>query len=149
MLKKRTPKNSIKRQIEIAGQALAGLVEAGMLMACADGEIADEELDVVASVIDSFCDGKVTLREIRELMNTCLASLERDGFDDRVQAMASNLLTPELRELGLTCAAAVLCSDGEYVVGAEDEAYFDMADAMDVSKRRAESILSEVAAAYS
>lgn len=137
-----------RRQIDLQAQALAGLVEAGLLMACADGHLADEEVDVVANVIDGFFDGQVTVAQIRSIMNSCLQALERDGFEARLDALAVNLQSRELCELALAAAAAVMLSDGEYVEGQEDEIYYDMAASMDVPEDRAASILDEVASMY-
>jgi tellurite resistance protein len=144
----RRRKAAERRQLELEGQTLAGLVEAGLLMAAADGELADEEWDTVAAVIDGFFDGNATRRQIEEIMDDCWEAFERDGFDARIEAMAENLQSQELREIGLQVAAAVMLSDGEYVEGEEDEVYFDMADEMDIPRRRAEAILDEVAEQY-
>ncbi|MBI5515107.1 MAG: hypothetical protein HY909_15125 [Deltaproteobacteria bacterium] len=144
----RRRKAAERRQLELEGQTLAGLVEAGLLMAAADGELADEEWDTVAAVIDGFFDGNATRRQIEEIMDDCWEAFERDGFDARIEAMAENLQSQELREIGLQVAAAVMLSDGEYVEGEEDEVYYDMADEMDVPRRRAEAILDEVAEQY-
>ena len=148
MLVKRTRKAAMQRQVELAGENLAGLVEAGLLMACADGELTDEEVDTVASVIDGFCDGRVTSRQIRDLMRTALASIEAAGYDGTLEAMAQHLSLPEARELALGCAAAVMVSDGEYAEGSEDEAYYDMADTLEIDRDRADEILDEVVGLY-
>lgn len=149
MLKKRSLKAE-RRRAQLAGQALVGLIDAGMLMACADGQITSEELDVVASVIDGFCDGDVTNRQIRELIDLSYSALERDGYESRLDALSDNLPNEELREIALSVAAAVMLSDDEEVGDSDDEddTYADIAEALDVSRRRARELFNEVADAY-
>ena len=139
-----------RRRAQLAGQALVGLIDAGMLMACADGEITGEELDVVASVIDSFCDGDVTSRQIRELIDLSYAALERDGYESRLDALADNLPNEELRQLALGVAAAVMLSDDDAVGESDDEddTYADIAEALDISRKRTREIFNDIADAY-
>jgi tellurite resistance protein len=146
--KRRAAERREEQRAELKDRTLAGMVEAGLLMAAADGELADEEWDTVTAVIDGFFDGNATRRQIEEIMDDCWEAFERDGYDARMEAMAENLQTPELRELGLQVAAAVMLADGEYAEGEEDEAYFDMADTLEIPRRRAEAILDEVAEQY-
>lgn len=148
MFKVRTRKSARDRQVEAEGRALVGMVDAAMVMACADGELADEEHEVVAQVIDGFFNGDVTPAQIEEMMSLSLDAIERDGLEGRIEAVAQNLESAELRELGLAAAATVMLCDSELVEGEEDEVYYQLADALEIPRRRAEAIIDEVAAQF-
>lgn len=148
MFKVRARKSAAERRVEAEGRALVGMVDAAMIMACADGELADEEYEVVSGVIDGFFDGHVTRKEIEEMMAASLDAIEQDGLEGRMQTVAANLESAELRELALSAAAYVMLSDDEVVEGEEDEVYYQLADALEVPRRRAEAIIDEVAAQF-
>lgn len=133
-----------RREVELAGRALAGLVDAGIVAACSDGELTNDELDVVADVIQGFAQGEASMRDIRELMQASLDALGEQGYDARVDALAENLFNDELRALGLSVVSAVLLSDGDYNDD-EDETFYDIADALDIDHDDADAIFNEVA----
>ena len=60
MFKRRERKRAMERRIELTAMTLQGLVDAGVLMAAADGEITADEYDQVADVISGFLDGQVS-----------------------------------------------------------------------------------------
>lgn len=144
MFKVRRRRAASSRMRSAEGRALAGLVDASMVMACADGELADEEFEVIAQVIDGFFDGHVTRAEIESLMQDSLDAIEREGLAARLHATASNLESVELRELGLAAAATVMLSDGALVQGEEDEVYDQLAVALEIPPGRASEILAEI-----
>lgn len=144
MLRRRSMKSVRRREVELAGRALAGLVDAGIVAACSDGELTNDELDVVADVIQGFAQGEASMRDIRELMQASLDALGEQGYDARVDALAENLFNDELRALGLSVVSAVLLSDGDYNDD-EDETFYDIADALDIDHDDADAIFNEVA----
>jgi tellurite resistance protein len=144
MFKVRRRRRDAERRLSAEGRALAGLVDACMVMACADGELADEEFEVIAQVIDGFFDGHVTRADIETLMQDSLDAIEREGIPARLASAAGHLESVELRELGLAAAATVMLSDGELAQGEEDELYDQLAQALEIPRRRASEILTEV-----
>lgn len=149
MLIRRTRKAAAqRRQADLAGRTLVGLVDAGLLMAAADGELAQEELDVLAGVIDGFCEGQVTGAQIRDLLDSAIGALERDGWEGRLGQLAGNLPHPDLRYIAATCAASVMISDGAFAEGAEDEAYGTICEALGLSESAATAALDEAAAMW-
>jgi len=146
MLRKRNIRSAQRRELqaELAGRALAGLVDAGVIAACADGEIAAEELDVVADVIQGFAQGEASNRDIRELMAASAEAITEQGYEARLDALSENLFNDELKALGLHVAAAVLLSDSDYNED-EDEVYDDIADALDIDEDTATEIFNYVA----
>ena len=135
-------------EAEARGKALVGMVDSAMIMACADGELTTDEIGVVAGVIDGFFDGQLNRREIEELINLSLEAIERDGIEGRLDTLAENLPNDELRGYALAAAAAVAISDVEGDEDEEDETYYDIADALDISKRDADAIWDEVVSEY-
>lgn len=148
MFKSRARKRRMEQQIQLEAQTLQGLVDAGILMAAADGELHEDEYDAVASVIEGFLDGQVTRRQIRDIIHESVSHLESNGWDAHLDALEQNLKSDELREIALGVAAAVMMADGEYAEGEEDEAYFDIADALDIDHDRAEEIFDDVESSY-
>lgn len=151
MLKQRTRKESSSEpasQASFAGQALAGLIEAGVIMAAADGHIAQEEMAVVAGIIDGFCQGQATDEQIRDLILDAGKAIDRDGLDVRMKKMAENLVSPELRRLGMLVSASVMICDGDFAEGREDHAYLSMATALGFSRDEARAILDEAGALF-
>lgn len=137
----------LEAEAEVRGKALVGMVDSAMIMACADGELTDDEIGVVAGVIDGFFDGQITRREIEELINLSLEAMERDGIEGRLDTLAENLPNEELCGYALA-AAAVALSDVEGDEEEEDETYYDIADALDISKRDADAIWDDVVSEY-
>lgn len=149
MFKVRSRKSGSQRRLEAEGRALVGMVDAAMVMACADGVLAEEEYDVVAAVIDGFFDGNVTRNDIEEMMDLSLEAIERDGLEGRMEAVAENLDSQELRELALAAASAVMIADGEATEGGdEDEVFYQLADALEIPRRQADAIYTEVVSQY-
>ena len=148
MFKRRERKRALERQIELTAMTLQGFVDAGVLMAAADGEITVEEYDQIADVIAGFLDNRVTNRQIREIINESVEMLEDQGADARLDALSVNLVTEDLREVAFQVACAVLVADGEYGEDDEGEAYDEIADALEIDEDRAQELFDEVGAVY-
>jgi tellurite resistance protein len=144
----RQRKSRQQKQVEAQGAALVGMVDAAMIIACADGELSQDEVNVVGEVIDGFFDGNVSRNEINEMLNLSLNTLEEQGLEARMQAVAANLQSDELRQLGLMAAAAVALADQEGDEDEEDDVYYDLASALGFSEDEADEIWDEVASQY-
>ena len=148
MFRRRERKRALEREIELTAMTLQGFVDAGVLMAAADGEITAEEYDQVADVISGFLDNRVTNRQIRAIINESVQMLEDQGADARLDALNANLVTEELREVAFMVACAVLVADGEYNEEDEGEAYDEIADALEIEEDRAQELFDEVGVIY-
>lgn len=144
----RQRKSRQEKQVEAQGAALVGMVDAAMIIACADGELSQDEVNVVGEVIDGFFDGNVSRNEINEMLNLSLNTLEEQGLEARMQAVAANLQSDELRQLGLMAAAAVALADQEGDEDEEDDVYYDLASALGFSEDEADEIWDQVASQY-
>ena len=148
MFRRRERKRALERQIELTAMTLQGFVDAGVLMAAADGEITTEEYDQIADVIAGFLDNRVTNRQIREIINESVEMLEDQGADARLDALSVNLVTEDLREVAFQVACAVLVADGEYGEDDEGEAYEAIAEALEIDEDRAQELFDEVGTIY-
>jgi len=144
----RQRKSRQERQIEAQGAALVGMVDAAMIIACADGELSQDEVNVVGEVIDGFFDGNVSRNEINEMLNLSLSALEEEGIEARMEAVAANLPTVELRELALQAAAAVALADEDGDEGEEDETFYDLASTLGFSEDEADELWDRVVEQY-
>ena len=99
MFRRRERKRALEREIELTAMTLQGFVDAGVLMAAADGEITAEEYDQIADVISGFLDNRVGNSQIRAIINESVEMLEEQGADARLDALNTNLVTQELREV--------------------------------------------------
>jgi hypothetical protein len=144
----RERKSRRERNLELQGQTLVGIVDAAMVMACADGELTADEVNVVGQVIDGFFDGQASRNDVEAMISASLGAIEAEGIDARMNAIAENLQTEELRALALAAAAAVALADEEGDEDEEDETYLDLADALDISEDDAKQIMDDVAAQY-
>ncbi|MFO0660185.1 MAG: hypothetical protein U0165_10185 [Polyangiaceae bacterium] len=93
-------------------------------------------------------EGHATEEEIGGLIQACDESLQRDGFQARMVAAASNLTTPELRHQGLLCAALVLAADDRFDEENEGSFYVDYANALNIGREEALAVLAEARAIY-
>lgn len=122
-----TPKAPLKVGLV---ESLAGVAEAGFLVAVSDGEVVDAELDMIAAVLAGALGSEVSHDQLMDLLEACANALENDGWEGRIEVIASLLDTPESRALALATAAAVLVADENLAVGSEDEAYMQIAEAL-------------------
>ncbi len=148
MFKRRERKRAMERQIELTAMTLQGLVDAGVLMAAADGEITADEYDQVADVISGFLDGQVSNKQVRAIISESVEMLVDQGVDARLEALNANLVTEDLREVAFQVACAVLVADGEYGEDDEGEAYEAIAEALEIDEDRAQELFDEVGTIY-
>lgn len=132
---------------DLRGRALAGVVEAGFLMAAADGDLAPEELDALSGVIVGFTGGAAEASEVSRLLDACDEALAREGYDARITAILDHLPTPELRRLGLLCSAVVLGADDTFGPQ-EGDLYVALAIALGFRRDEALDLLDEARAMY-
>lgn len=140
--------SSAASDVEIAAGILAGIVEAGFLMAAADGKIVDEEVALLAGLIHSFSEGAASEEQIVQLINACDEALTNDGYDARVAAVAKNLPNHETKHQALLVAAMVLAADDEFDEENEGGVYVALAKALGIHQDEALQVLQEAQAMY-
>ena len=148
MIKRRERKGGTEASLDLDAATLQGLVDAGVLMAASDGEVNEAEYDAVADVISGFLRDRITPAQIREIVEESIGMLEEQGYPGRLEALAENLRSPELREVALQVAAAVLVADGAFDATNEREAFIEIAAALDIDDERSDELLQQVFETY-
>jgi len=120
--------------------ALAGVTEAAYLAAAADGEVTDGEYNTIANLIVERCDGDVTIKQVRALIQACAEALENDGFEARMDHIASILPDAEAQVAALYAASDVILGDDEYDADSEGSFYDDLAEKLEFSEELAAEI---------
>jgi tellurite resistance protein len=82
-------------------------VEAGYLVACADGNFDDKERATLVKAVQTLSIGAVIEWETETLLDDCAARTKKDGADARAKAVGEELKTLGQAEAGLFAAAAV------------------------------------------
>ena len=132
---------------DLRGRTLAGVVEAGFLMAAADGDLAPEELETLSGVIVGFTGGAADAAEVTRVLDACDEALAREGYDARISAVIAHLPSPELRRLGLLCSAVVLGANDAFGPQ-EGDLYVALAIALGFRREDALDLLDEARSLY-
>jgi tellurite resistance protein len=144
-----TPLTDAERQL---AQELEACIESMYLMAAADGEIApDERMLLSASVramLEPFESGGdaelgLPLLKLNDALDRFGAELAEQGFEQRLQAVASRLQTPEARCLAFCLAASVAFVD-DFVAAGEVTVIDDFARALGLGPDESQYLLREV-----
>jgi tellurite resistance protein len=133
---------------KLDGKVLAGIVEAGFLIAAYDGTVRDEKLEEIATVIRAFTNESASDDDIMGLLNACAMGLDRDGYDARIDVMVRHLPSDALRRYALNCAATVIACDDDFSDLREGEMFMAMAEAIGFSRDEAFDLLEETRRAY-
>ena len=126
-----------------ASTTLGGMIETAFLMAAADGELSEIEQEQLVATIDHIAGEKYDSDRIRTMLDQLLESLEADGWETRIAAVAQSLTDAEARRNAYRLAAGVSFVDGE-VQESEERLFGLLAQAFEIPPKEAEWILTEV-----
>lgn len=119
------------------------MIETAFLMAAADGTLSDIERDQLIATMEYITDKKITREKLDETIDQLLEALSTDGWEARINAVASSLSDTLARRNAYRLAAGVSFIDGE--VQAEEAQLFTLlARAFEIPETEAEAILVEV-----
>ncbi len=111
-----------------------------IMMMLADGEIDENEMEMVLNIINKFGHNDITMQELEDLVEVV------EHQNEPIQKYLSRI-TPSLNEHGkeiiIKCAIAVASSDG-HVDDSEIALIHEMADTMEMSKYHIKGLLSEM-----
>jgi peptidoglycan hydrolase-like protein with peptidoglycan-binding domain/tellurite resistance protein len=131
----------------LGNRLLQAVVDAGMMIALADGELEDEESEALAEAISELSDDDVSEEAIASAMQASAAELA-SGWEQRVQKLARTITDEDDRESVLTATAAIMLADGEVEEGDEYELFVLLAEAFDYDKDDADELLASVSKEY-
>jgi tellurite resistance protein len=119
------------------------MVETAFLMAAADGSLSDIEREQLVATMEFITDRKVARARLDEIVGQLLEALSTDGWEARIQAVATSLEDPLARRNAFRLAAGISFIDGE-VQPEEAELFTLLANAFEIPQTEAEAILVEV-----
>jgi uncharacterized tellurite resistance protein B-like protein len=119
------------------------MIETAFLMAAADGNLSDIEREQLVATMEYITDKKVSREKLDETVGQLLEALATDGWEARINAVASSLSDTLARRNAYRLAAGISFIDGE--VQAEEAQLFTLlAKAFEIAEAEAEGILVEV-----
>jgi tellurite resistance protein len=124
-----------------AKRRFEALFEAMFLMISADGNIADEEREVLRGAVRGLTDNAVRTAHIDKLMDECKVRAA-EGRETRLEAIAPILQEdPALVEAAFSLAAAIAFADSD-ITDEENELINDLAEVLGLDGERAEQLLN-------
>ncbi len=124
-----------------ASRRFGALFEAMFLMISADGNVSDDEREVLRGAVRGLTDGAVRTAHIDKLMEECKARAG-EGVPARLAALAPVLQEdPALVEAAFSLAAAVAFADSD-ITDEENELINDLAEALGIEGDRADELLT-------
>lgn len=122
---------------------LSAMFEAVFLVAAADGEVSDPEVDELAELLVELTSGQIVDTDLEVMMEQCARSLERDGFEGRVAQVARRLDDPDARRAAFVMAVGVAHIDGR-VDQAEQLVWNSLAKALEIPAAEAKELVDAV-----
>jgi tellurite resistance protein len=121
------------------------LFEAMYLMIMADGEVAEEEREVLRGAVRGLTNNAVRTAHIEKLFER-MGELSKQGVSARLAAIAPVLKEdPALLEAAFTLASAVAFADDE-IKDEENELINELAEVLEIEAGRAEELLNQLEA---
>lgn len=120
------------------------LFEAAFLVAAADGQLTDVEAGRLADGIAELSGADVSDEELDRLIDYYTAVLERDGYDARLAAVGQSVAgSGENARAAFVFASGLAYCDGE-VTREEEDTFYDLAAALQLSDADAEELLDQI-----
>lgn len=128
----------------VAVALFESIVEGAYLVAAADGVVDDEERRTLERVITAACGGAVAPKHVGELIFELGAWLDEEGFDRRIEAVATQI-TRKSHAREVLRIAALLGQVSHDVSDAERDVLVRLAKACGLGPDAVDSALREVA----
>jgi tellurite resistance protein len=121
-----------------------GLCEAMYLMMTADGEVSEEEREVLRGALRNLSGDVLGTLELDALLASAARSLATDGRDARMQVVIEQLKQERARaEVAFVLAAAIAFADSA-IADDENETLNAFAEALGIDEARATQLLDDV-----
>jgi tellurite resistance protein len=108
-----------------AAEQFLSLLEAAVLLAAANGEISEPEVEQLHTIFSELAAGVVPGEHFEIWLERFLTGMNREGFEARAEKNAVAIRSPELRRSAFVMAVGVACIDGVF-----DEAERKACDAL-------------------
>jgi tellurite resistance protein len=117
------------------------------LVGASDGELTDEEYNMLGQMMADLLEINLTSDQLDELLAEADEALAEHGFEGAIDQLAESHSDPDLRRAAFTLAVAVGCADG--ALSDEEIAVFQgLADAYEIDAEEANAIIDECVEAY-
>jgi tellurite resistance protein len=91
-----------------------GYIESMLILAMADGELEDEEIDdIIVAIVNHPKMSGLSGKEIDQIARRSLIAMEKQGLEDRISSVAKMLPSKELRLDAIRMSLSVSMADGE------------------------------------
>ena len=125
-------------------EEFGAIIEVMFLMAAVDGEIAPEELDLLAVSVEAIAGGKDEQAvDLKSELQKLADRLDVEGWSARLEGSTARLTTPEAKHLAFRLAAGIAFVD-DHVAHAEAAAIDALTAALGIEDDDAQAILREV-----
>jgi len=120
------------------------LCEAMYLMMAADGEVSSDEREVLRGALRNLSSSALRTADIETLLALAIKSVEAEGRDARLAAVAAELAEDRGRaEVAFVLAAAIAFADNA-IADNENETLSALAAGLGIDEDRAETLLDQV-----
>lgn len=145
--KKTNAKKATKGDVsaETIEQNIDGIAQAGLLMACADGELEESEISVLAQVLSGVLEQlgvELTEEVFVAKLEALLAEFEGKEVPDLLALVAAKISNRDVGEVALAVAGAVMVSDEEFDEETEAPLYIALGEALQFSADESVAILN-------
>lgn len=146
-----TKKKSVKKaaKSDVSTQTiennLDAITQAGVLMACADGELEENEIAVLAEVMSGILQElgiELTEEVFVAKVEASLDQFTGKELPEMLALIAGNISNREVGQVALAVAGAVMLSDEEYDDQAEGPLYVALGEALGFSSDESVAILN-------
>ena len=131
---------------DMAAEILVGIVACGVLAGESDGEVKDEEVEALVTIVAGFLEGlgwQGSHDEIRAATGDIAQEISDTGAAEYLTGLPALLSDHDQRRIGCMVAAAVVGADGE-VDRAEATTYAEICNVLGFSVDEATEIWDEV-----
>ncbi len=147
MTKKTSVKKAAKSDVstQTVENNLDGITLAGVLMACADGELEESEIGVLAEVMSNILQElgvELTEEAFVSKVEASLDQLTGKELPEMLALIAGNISNREVGQVALAVAGAVMVSDEEYDDQSEGPLYVALGEALGFSSDESVAILN-------
>jgi tellurite resistance protein len=128
---------------DVASPKVEALIEAMVLAAMVDGELAPQESSKLIATIEALTNKKLSGEGLGKRIEALSTLTKREGRPARMSAVAARLAAGKPRETALMVAAAITAADGK-LEGKENEFLADLGEALEISTERAVELIERV-----
>jgi uncharacterized tellurite resistance protein B-like protein len=126
-----------------AAEQFLALLQAAFLVAAADHQLSDRELEQLSALFFDLSAGEIPQDVIDDWFDLWAEGLVREGFHDTARRLGTSMHSDEFRRMAFVAAAGIAYVDGE-IHDAEVEMFHSLAEAFRIPRPEAALLLEQV-----